>query len=202
MDYILILIAYILGAIPFGLIITRLVAKTDIRQHGSGNIGATNVMRKLGPGIAVLVLLLDLGKGALVIYAAHHLEVSLPVLLLSGFAVVFGHCFPVFLGFKGGKGVATTLGVLLMIPGFIVPILTILLIFIVIVALTRYVSLGSVVAALLIPMAFFILSYTESFNFSSEHIIFGTGIAALVIILHRENIRKLLAGQESKIGAK
>ncbi len=202
MEYILIIFAYFFGAIPFGLVVSKIFQNVDIREHGSGNIGATNIMRKMGARYAVLVLLLDLGKGALVILTANHLETGHTIMLISGFAVVFGHCFPVFLKFKGGKGVATTLGVLMFIPGFIIPLMLIFFVFVIIVALTRYVSLGSLVGAILIPLTFILLVYQNTFNYTIQHIIFGTGIALLIIIRHRENIRKLLAGEESKMGDK
>ncbi len=128
-EALLLISAYILGSVPFGLVISKMFKNIDIRRFGSGNIGATNILRKMGARYAILVLLLDTGKGALVILAAQHLKVSPSIMLLAGFLVIVGHCFPVFLGFKGGKGVATSLGVLLAVPGFLLPTLAILLFF-------------------------------------------------------------------------
>ncbi|MFY9114733.1 MAG: glycerol-3-phosphate 1-O-acyltransferase PlsY [Dethiobacteria bacterium] len=201
-EALLLISAYILGSVPFGLVISKMFKNIDIRRFGSGNIGATNILRKMGARYAILVLLLDTGKGALVILAAQHLKVSPSIMLLAGFLVIVGHCFPVFLGFKGGKGVATSLGVLLAVPGFLLPTLAILLFFVIIVATTRYVSLGSISSALLVPLSFTILHFTDSFNYTVAHIIFGTGIAAMVIFKHRENIQRLASGTESKIGDK
>ncbi len=201
-DYLLVILAYLLGSIPFGLLISKLVQNVDIREHGSGNIGATNVLRKMGPAYGLLVLLLDLAKGVVVMLLARYLEVDTVFMLLAGFLVVLGHCFPIFLKFDGGKGVATTLGVLLFVPDFIIPLLVLLLIFVVLVALTRYVSFGSVVTSALIPVAFLVFSYTETYDYTLSHVLFGIGIAAVVIFRHRENISRLLSGTESKIGKK
>lgn len=197
-----VLASYLIGAIPFGLIISKMFQGIDIREHGSGNIGATNVMRKMGTRFALFVLFLDMAKGALVVCIATQLNLETPVMLLVSLTVIIGHCFPVFLKFKGGKGVATTLGVLLFIPGFALPMLFVLAVFIVIVALTRYVSLGSVVAVLIVPVSFIILSIYNPENFSYYHVIFGIALAALLIFCHRDNIARLLSGRESKIGEK
>ncbi len=188
--------AYLIGGIPFGLLIGRLAGKDDVRKHGSGNIGATNVLRVTGPLPAVMVLLLDGGKGALVVVMA--LQSGLPrwAMLLSAAMVIVGHCFPVYLSFKGGKGVATTLGVLLAIPGFWLPVLILLAIFILTVAVTRYVSSGSLINALLLPVMFAIFRYDITF------IAFGAFTGLLITYRHRENITRLLQGKESKIGRK
>lgn len=201
-DYLLVILAYLLGSVPFGLLISKLVQNVDIREHGSGNIGATNVLRKMGPAYGILVLLLDLAKGVVVMLLARYLEVDTVFMLLAGFLVVLGHCFPIFLKFDGGKGVATTLGVLLFVPQFNIPLLVLLLIFVALVALTRYVSLGSVVTSALIPVAFLVFSYTGTYDYTLSHVLFGIGIAAVVIFRHRENISRLLSGTESKIGKK
>ncbi len=198
--FLLALFSYLLGSVPFGLIISKRVQNIDIREHGSGNIGATNILRSMGPVYGVIVLVLDMGKGLAVIGTARYMEVEPAVMLLSGFLVVCGHCFPIFLRFKGGKGVATALGVLLLMPDFLLPVLSIIVIFVVIVALTRYVSLGSITAAVLIPVTFLILNFTELFEYTWEHVIFGVGVSAVLIVRHRDNIRKLLQGTESKIG--
>ncbi|NLI70765.1 MAG: glycerol-3-phosphate 1-O-acyltransferase PlsY [Firmicutes bacterium] len=201
-EALLLISAYVLGSIPFGLVVSKMFKNIDIRRFGSGNIGATNVLRKMGARYAVLVLLLDTGKGALAVLAAQHLKVGTTVMLLAGFLVIVGHCFPVFLGFKGGKGVATSLGVLLAVPGFFLPTLAVLAFFVIIVGVTRYVSLGSIASALLVPLSFLILYLTDSSNFFMAHIIFGTGIAAIVVFKHRENIQRLVSGTESRIGDK
>lgn len=201
-NILLVIAAYLLGAVPFGLVVSKLFQGIDIREHGSGNIGATNVMRKMGTRFALFVLFLDTAKGALIICLAIQLNVGTPVMLLAGLMVILGHCFPVFLRFKGGKGVATSLGVLLFIPGFALPMLFVLIVFVVIVALTKYVSLGSIVASLMVPLSFIMLSVYRSETFSYHHIIFGIALAFLLLYCHRENIFRLLSGKESKIKEK
>ena len=198
-EYLFLAGAYLLGSVPFGLLVGAALHNVDIREHGSGNIGATNVLRKMGPRIGLLVLILDMGKGIVIMILARYLQFGEEVTLVAGFLVVLGHCFPIFLQFQGGKGVATALGVLLSTPGFAIPMLIILLIFLAVVWTTRYVSLGSVVAAALIPVCFFILATTDIFDYTYMHIFFGLGLAGVVIYRHRENISRLLKGDESKI---
>jgi len=195
------LIGYLAGSIPFGLLLSLAAGKGDIRQIGSGNIGATNVLRTGSKGLAAGTLLLDMAKGLLAVLAAHHLFVQ-PVLMpdaafgpvpLAALGAVLGHCFPVWLGFKGGKGVATNFGVAL---GLAWPIgLVYAVVWLTMLAAFRISSLagmaavlGAVIAAAALGMWGFVPVLAV--------------IAALVIWLHRANIARLRAGTEPKVGGK
>jgi glycerol-3-phosphate acyltransferase PlsY len=184
-------LAYLLGSIPFGLLLTRLAGLGDVRDIGSGNIGATNVLRTGNKGLAAATLLLDLAKGATaVVLAARFLPGAEGPAALG---VVIGHCFPVWLGFKGGKGVATTAGVCF---GLAWPIgLAYGLVWIGMVALTRTSSLGGLFAAVAAPVAAWALGYDGAFPYL-------VAIAALVIWLHRANVGRLRNGTEPKLGAR
>ncbi len=200
------LAAYLLGAVPFGLIVGKLVRGIDLRDHGSGNLGATNALRVLGKPLGVVTLLLDAGKGLAPVLAFPALLAALgapaPVWLpdvLGGMAIL-GHVFPVYLRFKGGKGGSTSAGALgaLHPPAFGVAFLT----FALVVALTRYVSLGSILAAVALPTAVVIIDGTQTtFGEGRARIILFLLSAALVIVRHRANVGRLLAGTESRLGA-
>ncbi len=182
---------YLLGSIPFGLILTRLAGAGDIRQIGSGNIGATNVLRTGRKGLAAATLLGDALKGtaAVVIAGRYGLEPA----LLAGFAAFMGHLFPVWLRFKGGKGVATFLGVLIGIawPGAIV----FAVVWLAVAFVTRFSSLGALAASVAVPVALALLGRP------AEAQLFAV-LAVIVWIRHAENIKRLLAGTESRIGKK
>ncbi len=193
---ILLPLAYLLGSVPFGLLTGKLAKNVDIRQHGSKNIGATNVMRIMGPVAAVLVLLLDVGKGIAAVRFPFAWDAPEEVMLASGFLVVLGHCFSLFLRFKGGKGVATGLGVIISMPGFYPESIILLIIAVLVIALSRIVSLGSMTGAVLFPIFLAVAGYEIAY------ILTGLAIAVLVIIRHHENIRKLLRGEESRLGQK
>ncbi|WP_088309951.1 glycerol-3-phosphate 1-O-acyltransferase PlsY [Novosphingobium sp. B 225] len=184
-------LGYLLGSVPFGLILTRLFDAGDLRQIGSGNIGATNVLRTGRKGLAAGTLLLDAGKGFLAIWLAWRwFPVGAP---LAALGAVLGHCFPVWLGFKGGKGVATTLGVAF---GLAWPIgLAYALTWLVMLALTRISSLSGMTAALAAPLAAAVLG-------RADLVPVLLAIAALVIVLHRANIARLRAGTEPRVGQK
>jgi len=188
------LAGYLLGSIPFGLILTRLAGAGDIRKIGSGNIGATNVLRTGRKGLAAATLLADLAKGAVpVALAQAWLGPDIAVATAAG--AVLGHCFPVWLGFRGGKGVATAAGVMLgLTPLVVVPALAV---FIVTVWASRFVSLGSILAALTAPLAGWLLG---SYQAAELYALIGL----LVIVKHHANIRRLLGGTESRLslGAK
>ncbi len=188
------LAGYGLGSIPFGLLITRWAGAGDIRAIGSGNIGATNVLRTGRKGLALATLLLDLAKGALPV-AVCHAWLGPQAAVLAGAGAILGHCFPVWLGFNGGKGVATAGGVVLGLTPILFPV--ILVAFIAVVAATRWVSLGSIVAACLAPVAALLLG-------NGPAIWLYLLVAALVLYKHRENIGRLLKGQENRLsfGAK
>lgn len=186
--------AYLIGSLPFGYLFSKLLMKTDIRKHGSGNIGATNVLRVVGWKAALPVFALDILKGVAAVLLARSLTDSNAIYLAAGFFAMFGHSYPVFLSFKGGKAAATGIGTLLAISGWVTLVLIILAALIV--AVTRYVSLGSIIGACLVPFLFLIFGYDYS------HILFGVAVAILVAYRHHENIERLLKGTESKLGQK
>jgi len=194
MVYTALISAYFLGAIPFGYITTMYLKKIDIRRHGSGNIGATNVLRLMGWRAAILVLFLDAGKGAAAVLVARAISDQLPVQMAAALLALIGHSFPVFLGFRGGKGAATSIGVLIPLAGWV----TLLLLFVVgaVTAVTRYVSLGSISGALALPLLFYLSGYDLTY------VCFGAAVAILVVARHHSNIRRLLKGTEPKIGQK
>lgn len=183
------LVGYGLGSIPFGLILTRFAGAGDLRQIGSGNIGATNVLRTGRRGLALTTLLLDLAKGGLPAalgYAWYGPDVA----VLAGAGAIVGHCFPIWLGFRGGKGVATAAGVVLGLTPLV--FLLILVGFVVVVWLTRWVSLGSITAAALAPLLAWLLGHVQPAELY-------LAVAALIVVKHRENIGRLLRGQENRL---
>jgi acyl phosphate:glycerol-3-phosphate acyltransferase len=188
-------IAYLLGSIPFGYLLVRIFRKEDIRTTGSGNIGATNVARSGAKGLGFATLLLDLGKAYLAVKIAQYLAPgNYDVAVAAAVAAILGHVYPVWLGFRGGKGVASALGVFLALTW--PSALSILAVFIIVVLLTRYVSLASIIAAASFPLF--------AFHFVPQRtpiVIFGfLFIPILVIVKHHQNIRRLLAGTESRFG--
>ncbi len=203
------IIAYLIGSISFSVIYTKKFAGFDVREKGSGNAGSTNVLRTAGKGIAILTLICDILKGVVAIAIALLIGVIVKaddrtramLVQAAGVLVVIGHTFPVFFNFKGGKGVATSLGVLLMINWKIGLIcLTFALI---IMAITRIVSVGSIAAAILFPVLCLFLNQNflvESFHFG--YIIFGLIMAAIVIFNHRENVKRIIEGKENKLSFK
>lgn len=198
------IIAYLLGSISFSVIISKKMAGFDVREKGSGNAGSTNVLRTVGKKAAVLTLICDCLKGVLAILIAYiagnivkDIDKSLLV-QLAGIFVVIGHTFPVFFKFKGGKGVATSLGVLLMVNWQIG--LICLVFALVLMALTRFVSLGSVAAAVLFPVLTVFIR--TNYLVPGNYIIFGIILAVFVIFNHRENVKRLLEGKENKLSFK
>lgn len=185
-------IGYLLGSIPFGLLLTRMAGLGDVRNIGSGNIGATNVLRTGNKGLAAATLLLDAFKGtAAVLITAHFFGEDAGV--LAGFAAFVGHIFPVWIGFKGGKGVATYLGILLGLAPLMALIFAI--VWLAIAFTTRYSSLSALVATLVIPVVLWILGADK----------IAAAMALMTVISwykHRANIARLTAGTEGKIGAK
>jgi acyl phosphate:glycerol-3-phosphate acyltransferase len=182
---------YLLGSIPFGLVITRAAGLGDVRNIGSGNIGATNVLRTGNKGLAAATLLLDALKGTAAVLIAGHFAPELGP--WAGLGAFLGHLFPVWLGFKGGKGVATYLGVLTALAWQVALIFAV--VWLAVAFLFRYSSLAALTAAVVVPIALYVLSTPE---------IAGLFVlmSLIVFIKHRANIARLLAGTESKIGAK
>lgn len=182
------LAGYLCGSIPFGLVLTRLGGAGDIRGIGSGNIGATNVLRTGRRGLALATLAFDIAKGALPVVAAWWLA-GPQVAAMTGAGAVIGHCFPVWLGFKGGKGVATAAGVMLGFSPLV--LLPSLALFIAAFWATRFVSLGSILAAVTAPLAALVMG-------NQPAVWLYLVIAAIVIFQHRANIQRLLAGTETR----
>lgn len=185
------LVGYLMGSIPFGLLLTKFSGQKDIRNIGSGNIGATNVLRTGKKGLAAATLLLDGGKGAFAALA--FVTLGTDMALIAGFTAVIGHNFPVWLKFKGGKGVATTLGVLVATswPVGLLCILT----WLGTAAVSRYSSLAALFSLVAAPIYMYFLD-------DLHHAWMAAILATLSIIRHHENIRRLLNGDESKIGKK
>lgn len=183
--------SYLLGAIPNGLIFGKLLWKKDLRKLGSGNIGATNAWRTIGKPAGILIFLLDFLKGAISVLLAKMFVGTPMVVMLAGVFAIFGHSFTIYLIFKGGKGVATGLGVIsMMMPKVAI---FAFLVWLAIVLVTRYVSFGSCVASALVPVLAF------SFRLPAEYVCFGLIVAVFIIYRHKENIRRLALGTEPKI---
>jgi len=198
--YVIIVLAYGLGSLSFSYWIVRWLKGIDVRTVGSGNAGATNVLRAAGKGPAVLTLLLDVAKGGLAVWVARFADLDSAWIGLAATAVVCGHVFPVFSGFRGGKGVATAIGALLVVS----PVTggAMLVVFVSVVGLTRYVSLGSILAALFFPVAYvgaLRLGWLDVPG-SEWLVIHSAVIALLIVIKHRSNIARLWQGRENKLG--
>jgi glycerol-3-phosphate acyltransferase PlsY len=198
-------LAYLLGSIPFGFLLVKLFRNEDIRSTGSGNIGATNVMRSGAKGLGIATLLLDCLKGVIAVVLAFAIakhsagfdsRQAFQLACAAAVAAVVGHVFPIWLGFRGGKGVATALGVFLALSPASIDVA--LLVFIAVFALFRYVSLASVLSAATIPVAFLFFIHTRS----PWSLAAFVGIPLLVILKHHANIGRLLTGTESRFGAK
>jgi glycerol-3-phosphate acyltransferase PlsY len=189
-------VSYLLGAIPFGLLLAKIFGGADVRKAGSGNIGATNVSRVAGPLAGILTLVFDAAKGsAAVLLAAHLTDNSALWMVVAGFLALIGHCYPIWLNFKGGKGVATAAGVFLVLSP--AAMFSALAIFILVVIAWRFVSLGSLAAAASIPLLMYFL-------WAPHHapplaITFGSlAISTLVIYKHDANMQRLVEGSETK----
>ena len=182
---------YLLGSIPFGLLVTRAAGLGDVRKIGSGNIGATNVLRTGNKGLAALTLLLDMLKGTAAALIAGHFAPELG--LAAGFAAFIGHIFPVWLGFKGGKGVATYLGVLVGLAWQAALVFAV--VWLALAFLLRYSSVSSLMAAVAAPVFLYFTGHTDL------AIVFAV-MSAIIWIKHHANISRLLAGTETRIGSK
>jgi len=194
-------IAYLLGSIPFGYLLVKLFMHQDIRATGSGNIGATNVARSGAKGLGIATLALDTLKGVVAVIIAKHFFPGTPILTvddlaaLAALAAILGHMFPVWLGFKGGKGVATALGVYLALSW--PAALSALAVFIAILIFTKYVSLASILGALTLPVFFLIFVQDRS----PIIVVCVCFISLLVILKHQKNIMRLKSGTESRFGS-
>jgi glycerol-3-phosphate acyltransferase PlsY len=189
------LASYVLGAIPTSHLVSRAFARIDLRQHGSGNLGATNLYRVLGWKYAVPVALFDIAKGAIpVLVFAPRVTNSELFALACGVAAIVGHVFSVFVGFKGGKGVATAAGVMLGMTPLALAVAAI--VWGLVLLLTGYVSLSSIAAAVVLPFAVYLLEHPTS----PELLWVDVFVALGVILLHRHNIQRLLRGTESRFG--
>ena len=200
------IIAYLIGSINFSVILSKKMAGFDVREKGSGNAGTTNMLRSVGKKAAALTLICDILKGivailiAMFIGWAFQVENQSLLVQIAGIAVVIGHTFPVFFGFKGGKGVATSLGILIMSNwqiGLICLVFGVLLI-----ALTRMVSLGSCAAAVLFPVLTLFITENYIVTQGSGYLIYSIILAVIVLFNHRSNIKRILAGKENKISFK
>jgi glycerol-3-phosphate acyltransferase PlsY len=190
------LIAYILGSIPFGYLIVRWQRGIDVRATGSGSIGATNVMRNLGVLGFVATFILDAGKGFLAVLLASKMTADNPTwVAAAAFTAVLGHCFPVWLGFRGGKGVATGVGVFIALAPL--QVVLVLVIFAIVAAIWRYISLGSIVATAAFPILVYFMKHPPI-----QLVLGAAGAAAIIIVRHRANIARLLKGTENKVGQK
>jgi glycerol-3-phosphate acyltransferase PlsY len=200
------ILSYLLGSIPFGIIISKLWKGIDIREYGSKNLGATNVYRVIGPIPALIVLLLDISKGliATLLISRIVIDQSLfnhtSLMIIAGLVVILGHIFPIFAFFKGGKGVATGLGVLISLTPL--ELVLALLLFLIIVAITRYVSLGSLSSALVILLALIFEKYYLHRPVADELLIAVLVLNIFIFYTHRSNIKRLLNGTENKFGKK
>lgn len=192
--------AYLLGSVSFSYLIVKVKEGRDVRTVGSGNAGATNVLRASGPVAAVLALVLDLAKGVAAVLGTRILDAPPPVVSGAAFAVVLGHVFPIFLGFRGGKGVATSAGALgALEPG---AMLAALAVFIVVVVWKRYVSLGSIVAALVFPLLAWAGHRLGWIVSDPSVVVASAAVAALVLFRHRSNLVRLHRGAEPRLGEK
>ena len=207
---VILMIGYLIGSVNFSVLISKKVAGFDVREKGSGSAGTTNMLRTLGKGAAVVTLILDILKGVVAIYVAilygnlvsklANIQINNAILVqIAGIFVILGHTFPIYFGFKGGKGVATALGILLTTNyqiGLICLVFALVLII-----LTRMVSVGALGAAILFPVLTLFLS-KENFIISGNYLVYSIIIALIVIFNHRSNIKRLLNGNENKISLK
>jgi acyl phosphate:glycerol-3-phosphate acyltransferase len=189
-----VLAAYLFGSLSFAVILVRIFRGEDVRKLGSGNAGATNVLRAAGGRLAAGTMLLDLLKGSVAVLLMRLITLDPRWLGLAAVAAVLGHIFPVFFAFKGGKGVATAVGALLVLAPLVT--LLIFLVFLLVVVATRYVSLGSITAACVLPLSL------QAFEAPEGTVVGGAIITCLILFSHRSNIARLLDGTERKVGKK
>lgn len=190
-DALIVLISYLIGSISFSFLLTKYKLKSDIREYGSGNAGTTNVLRVLGKKYAALVLIGDVLKGVIAVLMSRHLASNELSVILSGVAVISGHNWPIFMGFRGGKGIATSIGVFLAYD----PSIALICVFIgvVIIVLSKYVSLGSIIGMSVLPVIVYVLGRGK------HEFYFAIFVSIVSIYRHRSNIVRLIEGNENKI---
>ena len=200
------IIAYLLGSISFSVIISKKIAGFDVREKGSGNAGTTNVLRTVGKKASILTLICDILKGVIAVLVAYIVGLIIKegidkalLIQIAGIAVILGHTFTIFFGFKGGKGIATALGVL-MITNWNIGIIC-LVFALVLMILTKIVSLGSVAAGILFPVLIIFMPHT-AYLVDGSYIIYSILLAVLVVFNHRANVKRLLEGKENKLDFK
>jgi glycerol-3-phosphate acyltransferase PlsY len=191
---VMVVVGYLLGSISFAVLLVRLRTGKDIRTEGSGNAGATNVLRSHGKALALLVAFLDIAKGAAAVLLVRLVTADPRAAAAAAFGSILGHVFPIYYGFRGGKGVATAVGAFLALAPL--PTLVCIGVFVAAVALTRYVSVGSMVAMSLLPAAMGL------FHEPMPVVVAAAGAAVLIVFKHIENLKRLAAGRERKLGQK
>jgi glycerol-3-phosphate acyltransferase PlsY len=192
-----ILASYVIGSIPFGLVVSKLLFKQDLRKLGSGNIGATNVLRNFGVQPFIAVMLLDMAKGIAAVAIGRALGLGPTLSLVAGMASIIGHNWSVFLGFKGGKGIATSGGVIIAAYPWQV-IVVVIGVFVLLVLVTRIMSVGSIAAAVAFPVAALVFLWGDMRDYWA-YIIIAILTCVFAIYKHRENIKRLMKGEEPKI---
>lgn len=185
--------AYLIGSVPFAIVLVRLFRGVDVRTQGSGNAGATNVLRTAGRGLAIATMILDVGKGAVAVLLMRSLTYDARWLGAAAVAAVLGHVFPVWFSFRGGKGVATAIGAFAVLALWAV--LAVVGVFVLVVAATRFVSLASVTAACLLPLAMRLLLPAPD-----AEVVAAAAVTLLLVFSHRANIKRLLDGTERRLG--
>jgi glycerol-3-phosphate acyltransferase PlsY len=198
--YFLIILAYLTGAFPSAVLIGKIFFKTDVREFGSGNAGATNTFRVLGKKAGIPVLILDIFKGWLVVKyvflintPSQNIDLEFEYQLVFGIAAVIGHLFPIYTGFRGGKGIATLLGILIGIQPYAALLSFIVFLFVFI--FSRYISLASIISSITFPIIIYFLSDSSDVSL----IIFSIFVPLLALITHQKNIERLLRGEEIKV---
>ena len=188
-------LAYLIGSVAFAVLLVRISTGKDIRTEGSGNAGATNVLRAHGKRLGLTVAALDVAKGALAVWLVRLATADPRYAAAAAFAAVLGHVFPIYYGFRGGKGVATAVGAFLVLAPW--PTLACVGVFVLVVAATRYVSLGSIVGMVLLPPIAGLL-----FHAPRSVVLAAAATAVLIVLKHRENLARLASGKERKLGSK
>lgn len=188
------ILSYLLGSLNFGIIVSKLAYRDDIRNYGSGNAGMTNMLRTYGKGAAIVTLLCDAAKAAVAVLVIGRMLVGFWGAYTAGLCCIIGHVYPVFFGFKGGKGVVTTAVMALCLEPVVFA--TLIIIFIIIVATTKYISLGSCICALIYPLVLYRITG------AGFHILIASAVAAFIVYLHRSNIKRLREGTENKVSFK